>query len=50
MRANFVSVMFSISVYGIRLLIPLHFTANPFECPELPGLNGHYPICTSTTS
>ena len=44
-EGNIVSVMLSISEYGIRLLIPLHFAARPFECPELTGLGGHYPIC-----
>jgi hypothetical protein len=29
-------------------LIPRHFAARPFECPELKGLDRHYPIYTST--
>jgi hypothetical protein len=35
-------------VYGISHLIPLRFTANPFECLGLLGINGHYSIYAST--
>ncbi len=45
-EGNIASVMLSISEYGIRLLIPLHFAARPFGCPSLTGLNRHYPIYT----
>jgi len=40
----------SISAYGISHLNPLRSTANPFECPGLLGLNGHYAIYASTMS
>ena len=45
-EGNIANVMLSISEYGIRLLIPLHFAARPFGCPGITGLNRHYPIYT----
>ena len=45
-----VSIVTSNSVIGLCPISSLHINADPFECPDISGLNRHYPVYASTMS